>query len=130
LVVITFGTLSFPQPHLHGRKLCKLFLEEIIYICKHIGVLQNNRGIIKIEKKNMVELTRQGQHRFKKGRITFGTLSFPQPADLQSRKARALDDNDFSLLVSLDLSAAFDVVDIELLIKRMKINGLPTELFE
>ncbi len=43
---------------------------------------------------------------------------------LQSIIARALDNNEYVLLSSFDLSSAFDVVDINLLLKRLK-NGAP-----
>ena len=33
-------------------------------------------------------------------------------------------------MASLDLSAAFDVVNVELLIKRLKIIGLPVDLID
>ena len=36
----------------------------------------------------------------------------------------------YALMASLDLSAAFDVVNIELLLKRMRIIGLPPDLIE
>ena len=47
---------------------------------------------------------------------------------LQSLISRALDDDEFVLLASLDLSSGFDVVDVRLLIKRMRIMGLPDDL--
>jgi hypothetical protein len=47
--------------------------------------------------------------------------------DLQSAIARALDDDEFSLVSSLDLIGTFDIVNIKLLIKRMKIIGLPDD---
>ena len=62
-----------------------------------------------------IDLTRKGQHGFKSkhSTATAGLL-------LQSMIARALDDDEFMALASLDLSSAFDVVDVTLLIKRMK----------
>ena len=42
--------------------------------------------------------------------------------------SRALDENEFVALASLDLSSAFDVVDVSLLIKRMRIMGLPDDI--
>ena len=51
---------------------------------------------------------------------------------LQSLIARALDDDCYVALAGIDLSAAFDVVDVvvdvELLIKRLKILGLPVDV--
>ena len=42
--------------------------------------------------------------------------------------ARALDDDCYVALASIDLSAAFDVVDVGLLIKRLRILGLPDDV--
>jgi hypothetical protein len=44
--------------------------------------------------------------------------------------SRALDRDKFVLVASLDLSYAFDVVDIDLLIKRMKLVRLPNYIFD
>ena len=41
---------------------------------------------------------------------------------LQSLIARALGDDEFVALASLDLSSAFDVVDVSLLIKGMRMK--------
>ena len=42
--------------------------------------------------------------------------------------AGALDDNNYVALASLDLSAAFDIVNVALLIKRLQIMGLPPDV--
>ena len=47
---------------------------------------------------------------------------------LQSLIARALDDNCYVALADIYLSAAFDIVDVKLLIKRLTILGLPSEV--
>ena len=47
---------------------------------------------------------------------------------LQSLIARALDDDHLVLLASLDLSAAFDIVNVGLLIKRLRVIGLPDDI--
>ena len=60
------------------------------------------------------------QHGFKKLHSTVTT-----GLSMQSLMARALDNNEYAILASLDLSAAFDVVDIRLLIKRLYVIGLP-----
>ena len=54
------------------------------------------------------------QHGFAKSKstVTAGLI-------LQSLIARALDDDCYVALAGIDLSAAFDVVDVELLIKRV-----------
>jgi retron-type reverse transcriptase len=68
---------------------------------------------------NKVDLTRFNQHKFKPGRSA-ATLS----TDLQSIIATALDNDDYVLVLSLDITTAFDMVNIDLLIKRLKIMGL------
>jgi hypothetical protein len=49
-------------------------------------------------------------------------------ADLQSLIQKALDENEYLLMASLDHSYMFDVVNMKLLIKRMKIIGLPNDV--
>ena len=41
-----------------------------------------------------------------------------------------MDDEDYVLTTSLDLSSAFDLVNVELLIKRLRIIGLPDDVVE
>ena len=47
---------------------------------------------------------------------------------VQSLISRALDEDNYALLASIDLSSAFDVVNVKLLIKRMRAIGLPEDL--
>ncbi len=49
---------------------------------------------------------------------------------IQSLIAHVLDDDECALLATLDLSAAFDLVNIDLLIKRLEIVGLPMDVIE
>jgi hypothetical protein len=42
--------------------------------------------------------------------------------------ARALDEGEYVIVASLDLSAAFDIVNINLLIKQLQITGLPRDV--
>ena len=44
--------------------------------------------------------------------------------------ARAFDDDQYGMVASLDLSSAFDVVDIDLLLKLLKIIGLPNDVVD
>ena len=44
---------------------------------------------------------------------------------MQSLIARSLDEDGYVLMASINLSAAFDVINIDLLIKRLTILGLP-----
>ena len=66
--------------------------------------------IIEIEDLNNVDLTGLKQHGFKRKRST-STAGL----DIQSEIARALDSNMFTVMASLDLSSAFDIVNIDLL---------------
>ena len=81
--------------------------------------------ILQIEKDNNVDITGPQQHGFKKGHST-NTAGLA----LQTIIASALDEDSFALMASIDLSAAFDLVNIELLLKRMKIMGLPNDIME
>ena len=81
------------------------------------------KRIKEVESENKADITGMNQHGFKKARST-STLT----AKLQSLIARALDNDQFVLLASLDLSAAFDLVNVDLLMKRLKIVGLPEDI--
>ena len=81
--------------------------------------------IKEIEKINLVDLTGNSQHGFKQKRST-ATAGLT----IQSLLSHALDRNEFALMSSIDLSAAFDVVNVKLLIKRLKIIGLPSDVIE
>ena len=39
-----------------------------------------------------------------------------------------MDEDNFALMASLDLSAAFDIVNIDLLLEKLKIIGLPDDI--
>ena len=65
------------------------------------------------------DLTRLNQHGFKKGRST-----------LTSGLAKALDHGNFVLLASLDLSSAFYVANIDLLIKRLTKIGISKDVVD
>ena len=79
----------------------------------------------KLESLNGIDLTGINQHGFKKNRST-ATLGL----EIQSLIARALDENNHVLMASIDLSSAFDVVNIELLLKRLRLLGMPVVLVE
>ena len=70
-----------------------------------------------------VDITGKSQHGFKKSKST-------ETAGLiiQSLIARALDRGEYSIMASVDLTAAFDVVNIDLLIRRLKIIGMPEDV--
>ena len=70
-----------------------------------------------------MDLTGAGQHGFKRKRSTA-----PLSLTIQTIIAAALDDNCDAIMASLDLSAVFDTVNIDLLLKRMTTMGLPSDL--
>ena len=76
-----------------------------------------------LESINGIEVGGRQQHGFTKNKstLTAGLL-------LQSLIARALDEDSYVAMASIDLSAAFDMVDVGLLIKRLKILGLPDDV--
>ena len=76
-----------------------------------------------IEIDNLIDLTNKSQHGFKKNRSTNSASLM-----LQSVLARALDENKFALMASLDLSSAFDVVNVKLLLKWLRLLGLPDDI--
>jgi hypothetical protein len=47
---------------------------------------------------------------------------------LQSQSARALDNEEYVISASLDLSSAFDPVKMDLPLKSLKIAGLPDDM--
>ena len=79
--------------------------------------------IYEIEDMNNVDLTGNRQHGFKRRKST-STAGL----EIQAEIARALDSNKFTLMASLDLSSAFDIVNIDLLLKRLPITGLPPDV--
>ena len=83
------------------------------------------KHLMQIEEENNINLTGKQQHGFKKNRstITAGLT-------LQSIISKHLDDDLYAIMASLDLSAAFDLVNLDLLMKRLKIMGLPEDVRE
>jgi hypothetical protein len=79
--------------------------------------------IKKLEKFKGIDLTGKSQHGFKSNHSTTTA-----GLKLQSILARALDEDEYALMATLDLSSAFDVVNVELLLKRIKILGLPDDM--
>ncbi len=77
--------------------------------------------ILEIEEESGTSLTGTNQHGFKKERSTI-TASI----DIQSRVAALLDQDQYVVVASLD--AAFDVVNVDLLLVRLRKKGLPTDV--
>ena len=76
-----------------------------------------------LENLQNISLTGKSQHGFKKNHST-ATIGLT----LQSLLANALDENNYAIMASLDLSAAFDVVNVKLLLKRLNVIGIPTDV--
>jgi hypothetical protein len=83
------------------------------------------KRLLDIQEKNNCDLTGINQHGFKQNRST-SRLSI----EIQNMIARALDEDKMVLLASLDLSEAFDIVNVGLLLKRLRILGLPRDIFD
>ena len=81
------------------------------------------KRILDIQTDQGVDLTGNSQHGFKKKRSTT-SLSLT----IQTIIAHALDDDNLAIMASLDLSSAFDMVNVDLLLKRLKIMVLPEDL--
>ena len=81
------------------------------------------KRLANIEILNNIDLTGKQQHGFKRNKST-STLTI----QLQSLIARALDEDNHALMASIDLSAAFDVVNIDLLMVRLGKIGLPGDV--
>ena len=79
--------------------------------------------ILEIDDQAESSLTGVNQHGFKKSKSTI-TAS----ADIQSKIAMLMDKDQYVAMASLDLSAAFDVVNVELLLKRLEIMGMPEDV--
>ena len=78
-----------------------------------------------IETNENTSLTGDHQHGFKKGRSTVTTC-----LELQSKIAQSCDKQEYATVATVDMSAAFDVVDHDLLLKRLVMMGLPKQLTE
>ena len=78
-----------------------------------------------LESTNKLDLTGKNQHGFKRSKstATAGAL-------LQSVIARAASNKCYVLMASLDLSMAFDLVNTELLVKRLRIMGMPKDIIQ
>ena len=76
-----------------------------------------------IETQFYIDLTNKSQHGFKKNHSTNSAA-----LKLQSVLASALDGGNYAAMASLDLSAAFDVVNVELLLTRLRRIGLPNDV--
>ena len=81
------------------------------------------RRIMEIEAENATDLTGQEQHGFKKSKSTASAGLV-----IQSIISRALDENNYVVMASVDLTAAFDLVDVGLLVRRLRQIGMPEDV--
>ena len=79
--------------------------------------------ILDLEDNANCSLTGDNQHGFKKNRSTLTAA-----AEIQSKIAALMDQDQYVAMASLDLSAAFDVVDVQLLLKRLRTMGIPEDV--
>ena len=76
-----------------------------------------------IESKNNVDLTGAKQHGFKKNHSTITAM-----LEIQDLIGSAVDNGKYAAMISIDLSAAFDVVNHKRLFKSLKRMGIPQTL--
>ena len=79
--------------------------------------------LVEIECNAKTDLTGENQHGFKKNRSTVSA-----GLSIQSKLAQYLDNDEYVVMASLDLSSAFDVVDHGLLFRRLAIMGIPNDV--
>jgi hypothetical protein len=85
-------------------------------ILKSILEIQDNAGI---------DFRNKNPHGFKRKSSTSTLIGV-----FQSQTARALEDKDYVIVASLDLSSAFDLVDIDLIMKRLDVVCLPADVLQ
>ena len=110
------------------KKGCKTKIENyrpIANLCSSSKIFEKLilKQIQYLESKNKLDLTGKRQHGFKKNKstATAGAL-------LQSIIARAADSDCYVIMASLDLSMAFDMVNKDLLISRLRVMGMPGDV--
>ena len=81
--------------------------------------------ILNIKKEDGVDIFGKMQHGFRKGRSTVTAA-----IKLQACLAESMDDNNYMAVASLDLKAAFDVINIEQLMKCLERIGILGDLLE
>jgi hypothetical protein len=79
--------------------------------------------ILEIKEQASISLTGANQHGFKNEQSTI-TAS----VEIQSRISALMDQDQYKAMASLDLSAAFDVANVDLLLVRLRKMGLPTDI--
>ena len=99
------------RPISNLSSITKVFERLILY---RINMIESIEGI---------DLTGGSQHGFKRNRSTETAC-----LEIQSEIATHCDEGNYAIVASIDMTAAFDVVNHELLIKQLRIMGIPHEL--
>ncbi len=77
---------------------------------------------MEIQEKPQIDLTNENQHGFKRKKYEYtGCRSV-------LLIAKAIDDEEYVVVARIDLSSAFDLVNVNLLLKRLLIIGLPNDV--
>ncbi len=80
---------------------------------------------LEIEKQKGADMSGEIQHGFKKNRSTTTAA-----LALQNIIAKAMDEDHYVAVASMDLTAAFDVLNVDLLLTRLKIMGIPNDVIQ
>jgi exonuclease III len=81
--------------------------------------------LLEIEKQKGTDMSGEMQHGFKKNRSTTTAA-----LALQNIIAKAMDEDHYVAVASMDLTAAFDVLNVDLLLTRLKIMGIPNDVIQ
>jgi len=81
--------------------------------------------LLEIEKQKGLDMSGEMQHGFKKNKSTTTAA-----LTLQNIIASAMDEDCYVAVASMDLTAAFDVLNVDLLLKRLDIMGIPNDILQ
>ena len=113
--------------HKKGDKKCVENYRPVANLCSVSKIFERLilQRILELEAISGIKVGGKQQHGFTKNRstLTAGLL-------IQSLITRALEKNEYVALAAIDLSAAFDIVNVDLLIKRLVILGLPSDVIK
>jgi len=111
--------------HKKGNKQDVANYRPISNLCSISKVFEKliQKRLEEIGEENNIDITGEQQHGFKKNRSTITAA-----LTIQSIISREMDENNYVVMSSLDLSAAFDLVNLDLLLTRLKKMGLPSDI--
>jgi len=81
--------------------------------------------LLEIEKQKGMDMSGEMQHGFKKNKSTTKVA-----LALQNIITKAMDEDHYVAVASMDLTAAFDVLNVDLLLTRLKIMGIPNDVIQ